>query len=74
MRIDEIGDDSLLVQSVDVGTHCFDSGDEIEQFEYFNDIKGSLYFITAEAFKATHDYMRDFCRHLLEEIRYVGST
>lgn len=73
MRIVEIKDDRLLVQSVFIGVHGFDSSDEIDCREP-DDIQNNSCFITADAFKATHDYMRNFCRQLLEEIKSQVKT
>lgn len=69
MRIVKIEDDCLFVQSVQIGKHYFDSSDEVQCYESANDILRTSYFITAEAFKATHDFIRNFCKHLLEEIK-----
>lgn len=73
MRIVEIKDDRLLVQSVLIGEHSFDSRDEIDYREP-DDVQNSSGFITAEAFNTTHDYMRNFCRQLLEEIKSQVKT
>lgn len=73
MRIVEIKDDRLLVQSVLIGEHNFDSRDEIDYRE-LDDIQNSSCFFTAEAFNTTHDYMRNFCRQLLEEIKSQVKT
>ena len=69
MRIVEIKDDCLLAQDIRIGKHYFSSQDKIRCHEDLNDILGSSCFITAEAFMATHDYMRNFCRRMLDEIK-----
>ena len=73
MRIVEIKDDCLFFQSIHIGTHSFDSCDEIRSHET-DDILSSSDFISAESFMATHDYMRNFCRQLLGEIKSQVKT
>lgn len=74
MKIVEIKDDCLFVQNIQIGEHSFDSCDEVQCHESLNDILCNSCFITAEAFISTHDYMRNFCRHLLEEIKSYALT
>lgn len=69
MRIVEIKDDSVLAKSVDIDKYYFDCDDEVHSFEWLEDIQNNSCFITAEAFMATHEYMRNFCRQLLDEIK-----
>ena len=74
MRIVEIKDDCLFVQNILIGEHSFDSSDELQCHESLNDILRNSCFITAKAFISTHDYMRNFCKHLLEEIKIHART
>ena len=70
MRIVDVDGDSLSAQYIFIGKHSFDSSDELDYHESsLKDIQANSSFITEEAFMATHDYMRNFCRHLLEEIK-----
>ena len=74
MRIVEIKDDCLFVQNILIGEHSFDSSDELQCHKSLNDILRNSCFITAKAFISTHDYMRNFCKHLLEEIKIHART
>lgn len=74
MRIVEIKDDCLFVQNILIGEHSFDSCDDVRCHESLNDILRNSCFITSEAFISTHDYMRNFCKHLLEEIKIHDRT
>ena len=73
LKIVEIKDDRLIGQCLSIGKHSFDSCDKIESLEDLCYIKSSSCLITAEAFMATHDYMRNFCRQLLDEIKSHAS-
>ena len=70
MRVVEIKKNRLYVQSIYVNSFCFDSVDDLdwtdESLEY---IQSRSCFITAEAFMATHDYIRNFCRFMLVETK-----
>lgn len=70
MRVVEIKKNRLYVQSIYVNSYCFDSADDLdwtdESLEY---IQSRSCFITAEAFMATHDYIRNFCRFMLVETK-----
>lgn len=70
MRILEIKGERLFTQCVFIGKHGFNSCDEIyKSDESVQDIQNNSYFITAESFLATHNYMRRFCKDLLNEIK-----
>lgn len=69
MKIVEIKDDCLFGPCLSIGKHNFDSRDKIRSLEDLCYIQNSSCFITAEAFMATHDYMRNVCRQLLDEIK-----
>ena len=70
MKIVEIQGERLSAQYIFIGKHSFDSCDELDYHESsLKEIQANSSFITQEAFMATHDYMRNFCRHLLEEIK-----
>ena len=74
MRIVEIKDDCLFVQNILIGEHRFDSSDELQCHKSLNDILRNSCFITTDAFISTHDYMRNFCKRLLEEIKRHART
>lgn len=75
MRIVEIKGERLFSQCVFIGKHGFNSCDEIyESDESIQDIQNNSYFITAESFLATHNYMRIFCQQLLDDIKSYAST
>lgn len=74
MRIVEIKDDCLFVQNILIGEHSFDSSDELQCHKSLNDILRNSCFITTDAFISTHDYMRNFCKRLLEEIKRHART
>lgn len=70
LRVVEIKDDSIFVQRVYIGLHGLDSCDDIDWMdESLDDIRRRSCFITAEAFKTTHDYIRSFCRLMLDETK-----
>ena len=70
MRVVEISGNRLYVQSIYVNSYCFDSADDLDwTYESLEDIQSSSCLITAEAFMATHDYIRNFCRFMLEETK-----
>lgn len=74
MRIVEIKDDCLFVQKLHIGEHSFDSCDEVRCHDSLNDVLCNSCLITAETFVSTHDYMRNFCRHLMEDIKSYAQT
>lgn len=70
MRVVEISGNRLYVQSIYVNSYCFDSADDLDwTYESLEDIQSSSCLITAEAFMATHDYIRNFCRFMLDETK-----
>lgn len=69
MKIVEIKDDRLYAQDIYIGKYYFDSRDKIDCHEDLSDILSSSRFITDEVFMASHEYMRNFCRQLLDEIK-----
>lgn len=70
MRVVEISGNRLYVQSIYVNSYCIDSADDLDwTYESLEDIQSSSCLITAEAFMATHDYIRNFCRFMLEETK-----
>ena len=70
MRVVEIRGNLLYVQSIYVNSYCFDSADDLDwTYESLENIQSRSCLITAEAFMATHDYIRNFCRFMLEETK-----
>ncbi len=69
MRIVNIKGDYIFAQTIHVGVYNFDSSDKIFRFEDVNDIQKNSYFITSEAYMATHDFIRNFCLDLFNEIK-----
>jgi hypothetical protein len=70
MRVVEINNNCLYVQSIYVNSYCFDSADDLDwTYESLEYIQSRSCLITAEAFMATHDYIRNFCRFMLDETK-----
>ena len=70
LRVVEIQGSRIYAQRVYIGICGLDSCDDLDwEYESLDCIQSRSCFITAEVFMASHDYMRNFCIHLLEEIK-----
>ena len=69
MKIVNITEDCIFAQTIQITEHHFDSSENIVRFDDVNDVLDNSYFITSEAFMAAHDFIRNFCKDLFNEIK-----